>query len=429
LIYEGKCDTMWLSKPRCIIIFLDRKDDFMSIRIRNSENGQEYVSYFIMEPDVTFQAKSGNTAPDDIHAYVNKHMQHQYIIPMIFAGWILFMMTMGAIASIINLISGNYADETAGGIDEIIGVMTYGFSFVFTLSIAIALAFLIKKLYRLNKCVNRDEYLWRRGIVTQSGSYHGKHRTVKIDTEPVSPMTGIDYELAHLNDEYIVIYRLNKARTQITSSFTFCADLSKNASLDTAMSSLTGTKSDIEPETTDNIPDEIHTKLRNETNKLFIMRLIGAVMGIMPFVMFISFGMMFLGQLSGPQGMLFTLLNDPEIQAEIKNSPELYMPFIIIGIILLWGLIINIRYFIKIILITVKVNQKKYEWRTGTVTNLQTKRRNRRVHHYIWVDNECCRPLGFMDFSSLSINQTAVVVYIKIPTYKIMPYAFKSDSF
>ena len=161
----------------------------MSIRIRNSENGQEYVSYFTMEPDITFQAKSGNTAPDDIHAYVNKHMQHQYIIPIMFAGWILFMMTMGAIASVINLISGNYADETTGGMGEIIGVMTYGFSFIFTLSIAIALAFLIKKLYRLNKYVSRDEYLWRRGTVTQSGSYHGKHKTIKIDTERSSVLT------------------------------------------------------------------------------------------------------------------------------------------------------------------------------------------------------------------------------------------------
>lgn len=401
----------------------------MSIRIRNEENGHEYVSYFTMEPDITFQAKSGKTAPDDVHAYVNKHMQHQYIIPIIFAGWILFMMTAGSIASIINLISKNYADEIAGGIDEIIGTMTYGFSFVFTTSVAIALAFLIKKLYRLNKYVSRDEYLWRRGTVTQTGSYHGKHKTLKINTEPVPPITGIDYELAHLNDEYIVIYRLNKARTQITNSFTFCADLSKNASLDTAIDALTGTKPSVEPETTDYMPDEIHEKFRNETNKLFIMRLIGAIIGIMPFVMFISFGITFFGQLSGPQGALFTLLKDPEIQAEIKNSPELYMPFIIIGIILLWGLIINIRHFIKIILITIKVNQKKYEWRTGTVTNLQTKRRNRRVRRYIWVDNECCKPLSFMDFSSLSINQTAVVVYIKIPTYKIMPYAFKSDSF
>lgn len=392
----------------------------MSIRIKNDSNGQEYVSSFSLGSDITFPVKSGETAPVDVHEYISSNVKGQYTIPIIFASWICFMTAMATVASIAKLVSNKQADNNIDVIENSIETVTYSFSAIIVLIITIALILLIKKLHKLNNTINRNEYLWRTGTISEYKRYQDGHNIVIVDGENIIPLTHDDYEKASIGDEFIVVYRLNKAKTQIMNVYAFYTDFNKDTTPTEIIDSYIH-------ETSDTVPDEIHNKLYEKAKNVFISRLPGCIFELMPFVILISILFMEIPCDNGTTksiNFMMAIIKDSGIINETYNNPVVFIPLLLIVFVILITLIGNIRYIIKTIAFFQKVRKKDYEWRIGTITGLQTESHNKHTRQYIYVDNECCKPLSFMDFVSSSKDQEAIVIYINIATYKTIPYAF-----
>lgn len=123
--------------------------------------------------------------------------------------------------------------------------------------------------------------------------------------------------------------------------------------------------------------------------------------------------------------LIFELLKDTETMKEIFFGEGIV--FTIILSLMIFLFVFNfIGTIVRCTALFIRASCNDFTWRVGSVTDVRRERHGKHSRQYIFVDDECTKPLNNVDFVNLRLGSEAYVVYIKAITRNYV-YSFNRD--